>query len=323
MVAGRSLFRAAGLLLAASWFAATTASAEPLAVLAAVKGQVEVVSAKDGSPQSAAFGRALQSGDRIVVPPDGAATVFFHDGNVIELGPNTDLTIGAPKRPEPKSGGAPGLPGEVYASVTKFVTGGSRETGLVALSSLRAVSDSAPFLLEPRKTEVLDGRPTFRWRAVDGATRYQVTLSGEQGEVWTRETEETVLEYPSDAPALEADADFLWAVRALSDEGEMRREESYFHVLPAKDAEEVRHSLARIGESVGGTDRPAAWFLSGSYLFGHGLFCDAAEQFETLSRSYPKSPAAHEALGNVYRAVGLMDLAAAEYQRALRLSREP
>jgi len=45
--------------------------------------------------------------------------------------------------------------------------------------------------------------------------------------------------------------------------------------------------------------------------------------FAALGGLFPESPAPHEALGNVYRAVGLMDLAAAEYQRALTLGCEP
>jgi Flp pilus assembly protein TadD len=44
-------------------------------------------------------------------------------------------------------------------------------------------------------------------------------------------------------------------------------------------------------------------------------------QFTELSRLSPDSPAPHEALGNVYRTVGLMDLAAAEFQKALELTR--
>jgi Flp pilus assembly protein TadD len=110
-------------------------------------------------------------------------------------------------------------------------------------------------------------------------------------------------------------------VRAFGDQGELRREESYVHVLATEDAAAVRAALARIGDSAGGANAPATRFLSGSYLSGSGLYGEAAAQFEALSRLSPDSPAPHEALGNVYRAVGLMDLAAAEYQQALTLSR--
>jgi len=324
MANGRStLVRVAVVAIALLSLAAAAALAEPLAVIAAVKGRVEVTPARGGPAVRASFGRALERGDRISVPAGGAATVVFDDGSVVNLDEKSSLTVGGRAAAKPKTGGAPGLPGEVYANVTRFVAGGSRETGLVALSSLRGGSDVIPLILEPRKTELPDGRPAFRWRAVEGATRYRVAVSGDQGELWSREATGTTLDYPADAPALAAGGDFLWEVRALAEQGELRREASYVHVLPEDEARTVRGALARIGESAGGTEAPAARFLSGSYLSGRGLYRDAAVQFEALSRLSPDSPAPHEALGNVYRAVGLMDLAAAEYQRALALSREP
>jgi hypothetical protein len=310
---------AAGMLLAAPWLA--SASAEPLAIVAAVKGRVEVASAKGGPPARAAFGRALERGDRVVVPSGGAASIFFNDGNVIELAEKSTITIGGQAAGKSRAGAGPGIPGEVYASVTKFVSGGSRETGLVALSALRGGPDSSPLLIEPRRTGLLDLRPAFRWRAVEGATRYLVAVSGEQGELWNREVGGTTLDYPSDAPALAAGGDFLWEVRAFSAQRELRREESYVRVLATEDAAAVRTALARIGDSAGGANAPATRFLSGSYLSGRGLYGEAAAQFVALSRLSPDAPAPHEALGNVYRAVGLMDLAAAEYQQALTLSR--
>lgn len=312
---------AAGVLLTASWLA--SASAEPLAIVAAVKGRVEVASAKGGAPVRAAFGRGLERGDRIVVPAGGAASIFFNDGNVIELAEKSTITIGGRAAGKARAAAAPGIPGEVYASVTKFVAGGSRETGLVALSSLRGEADSSPLLIEPRRTGLLDPRPRFRWRAMEGATRYLVTVSGEQGELWNREVRGTTLDYPSDAPSLAAGGDFLWEVRVFGERGESRREESYVRVLAAEDAAAVRAALARIADSAGGAGTPAARFLSGSYLSGRGLYGEAAAQFEALGLLSPDAPAPHEALGNVYRAVGLMDLAAAEYQQALTLSREP
>jgi hypothetical protein len=298
-------------------------AAEPLAVVAAVRGRVELTPAAGGPRQYAAFGRSLGRGDRLAVPPGGAATICFSDGSVVELGEKSTLTIGGRAAARPKPGGAPGVPGDVYASVTKFVSGGSRESGLVAVSAMRSAAGEAPVLLEPRKSELLEARPAFRWRAVEGATRYRVAVSGDQGELWSRELAGTALDYPDDAPALAPGGDFLWTVRALSDRGELRREESYGHVLAGDEAKGVREALARIGASAGGPESPAARFLSGSYLFERGLFRDAAGQFAALIRISPESPAPHEALGNVYRAVGLMDLAAAEYQQALTLSRQP
>jgi Flp pilus assembly protein TadD len=117
--------------------------------------------------------------------------------------------------------------------------------------------------------------------------------------------------------------DYLWEVEALSDARSLRKEGSAFRVLAASDAASIRGNLDRIRESAGGADSPAARYLAGSYLSGLGLYQDATEQFGALCRLSPASPAPHEALGSVYRKVGLMDLAAAEFQQALALTREP
>jgi Flp pilus assembly protein TadD len=93
-----------------------------------------------------------------------------------------------------------------------------------------------------------------------------------------------------------------------------------FHVIGSDAATAVQGDLKRIADSAGAST-PAGHFLAGSYLSGLGLYGEALRQFTELSRLSPDSPAPHEALGNVYRTVGLMDLAAAEFQRALELTR--
>jgi hypothetical protein len=300
--------------------------ADPVAVIASVKGKVEVTSSRGGPAQRAAFGRPLERGDRIAVSPGGAATLFFNDGNVIDLAEKSTLTVGG--RVAGKTGGAtaPGLPGEVYASVTRFVAGGSRETGLVALSELRSApaEQDVPFLIGPRKTALITDRPAFSWRAVPGATRYKITVSSaDRGELWSRDVDGLSLTFPAESAPLAAGDEYLWEVEAFSDLKSLRRESSVFQVLGTTQADAVRANLGRIRDSAGGDENAAAQFLAGSYLSGLGLFLDATEHFGALCRLTPTSPAPHEALGTVYTKVGLMDLAAAEFQQALALTREP
>jgi hypothetical protein len=167
-------------------------------------------------------------------------------------------------------------------------------------------------------------RPSFAWRAVPGATRYKVTVSSaEQGELWHREVEGVALAFPADAASLARTAEYLWEIEAYSDVKSLRKESSVFEVISDVQAHTVRANLARIHESAGGAANPAAQFLAGSYLSGLELFVDAAEQFVAMCALMPSSPAPHEALGTVYSRVGLTDLAAAEYQQALALTREP
>ena len=312
--------------LAISVFVAVRALADPVAVVASVKGKVECTPARGGAVQPLAFGRSLERGDRIAVAPGGAATILFNDGRVIGLAEKSRLTVGGQPAAKPGVAPAAGLPGEVYASVTKFVAGGSRETGLMPVAELRSAPalPDTPMLVAPRKTAIMTDRPAFSWRSVPGATRYHIALSSaEQGELWSREAEGTSLEFPQDAAALTEDGEYLWEVEALSDVKPLRRESSVFSLLANAQATTVKANIDRIRDGAGGFDNPAAQFLAGSYLSGLGLFLDASEHFGALCKLSPTSPAPHEALGTVYSKVGLMDLAAAEFQQALALTREP
>src|SRR6187399_2165312 len=92
------------------------ASDAPIAVVASVKGKVEVASARGGSAVPAVFGRALERGDKVTVTKGGSATLFFGDGNVITLANQGSITIGG------RTGATPGtsaLPGEVFSNVSR------------------------------------------------------------------------------------------------------------------------------------------------------------------------------------------------------------
>jgi hypothetical protein len=324
--AAGTIFLAASVLISAPTLSLRSfAAGEPLAVLAAVKGIVQVTPARGGPAQRATFGRSLERGDKVAVAAGGGATVFFNDGNVIELAEKSAVTIGGRVGgAKPVAGPAAGLPSEVYTQVAKFSAGGSRESGLVAQSQTRGVEETPFLIIAPRKTAVLTAKPSFEWRAVAGATHYRVTLSSaETGELWKRDATGLTLDYPADAAAIAAGSDCLWELEALSDTKSLRKESSVFQVIGAEQAGQIRANLDRIRESAGGDDMPAARYLAGSYLSGLGLYHDAAESFTALCRLSPKSAAPHEALGTLYRKVGLTDLAAAEFEQASSLKTEP
>ena len=242
---------------------------------------------------------------------------------MIELGEKSTLTVGG--RVGAGTGGTAtrsGMPSEVFARVSRFVASDSRKSGMMAVAPLRGgETNPTPMLLAPRRTNVRETRPSFHWRVVDGATRYQVTVAGDQGDVWTRETPETSLDYPADAPELAAGVDYGCTVRALSDTGPLFSDSETFTVLPSEEATEVAADLEGIEKATVNASTSAGMYVTASYLVGRGLYGEAASRFEALCKVTPDAPGPHEALGNVYRAVGLTEQAASEYQRALELSR--
>lgn len=312
------------LLVLAAMAAGTIASADPLAVAVAVRGVVMVTPTGGAKAQRATLGRTLERGDRVQVGAGGAVTLFFSDGNVLELGEKSTVTVGG------RVGGtnAPsgtiksGMPTEVFARVSRFVANDSRSSGLMALAPNRgSAKEPAAMLLNPRRTQVLSGRPSFSWRAVEGATRYRLSVSGDQGEVWNRETDAVTLDYPADVPELTGGGEFLCEVRAMSDAGTLLEDDASFSVLSADEATHVTSDLDGIGKATAKTSTSAGLYLTASYLVGRGLYSQAIARFQELAKLTPDAAGPHEALGNVYRTVGLPELAAAEFQRALELSK--
>ncbi|MCC6348513.1 MAG: hypothetical protein IT347_02850 [Candidatus Eisenbacteria bacterium] len=305
--------------------AVVAAPSETVAVLAAVRGHVEVFAGRGASATPATFGQALRRGDRVTVGKGGSATLFFGDGNVVTLGERGSITVGGRAS---EAGAARELPQEVFAQVSQYVTSGSRETGLVSMSEMRSDADTgSPLLVAPRNTAVLEDAPVFEWRSVPGAIRYRVSLAPVGGpETWSREVPaasgpERTLAYPPDAAPLADGREYEWEVTALDDRGSLRRESARVRLLAKASRDDVRANLERIASGAS-ADTAAARFLSGSYLCGLELYDAAARQFRELSALVPGSAAPHEALGNLYLKVGASDRAAAEFRQALALHRE-
>ena len=301
---------------------ASVAMAEPVAFIVAMKGPVTVAAVK-GVAAKASLGRPLERGDKVTVGSGGTASLFFSDGNIIELSAGSSMTVGGKlsaadaKRIGPGSG----VSNEVFTRVSKFITSDKKQAGLVALSPMRG-APRPPLLIEPRVSALLSNRPQFAWRSIGGASRYQITVTNEAGAVWTREVSDTTLAYPADADSLAAGSDYTWEVMAMSDTGpipgEGAREQSTFHVLSEGEAEQVRDHLGDI-QKAAGNDSEAGRYLAGSYLVGRGLYADAARSFEELVRLAPQSPGPHDALANVYQTVGLPERAKSERARAKEL----
>jgi len=304
---------------ALAMLAAVPAFADPVAFVVALKGSATVTSKAKGT--KAALGRGLERGDKVQVAPGGSVTLFFSDGNVVELGGGSSLTVsGQLTSSAQKVGPGSNVPAEVFTRVSKFVASSNRQSGMVALSAMRGAESEAPLIVSPRRSAMLELRPRFVWRHVPGATRYRLAVSTEEGPVWSSEVSDTTTSYPADATALAPTTDYVWEVEALSDTGPIGpRDESSFRVLSAGEATQVREHLDGLSKAAGdGT--AATLYLSGSYLMGRGLYGEAAEEFEALCKLTPDAPGAHQALGNVYQTMGVNDRAAEEMKRAQALT---
>ena len=113
----RFLYLSSSVLTATAVYA-SAAAAEPIAFVVAMKGPVTVTSAK-GVAAKAALGRPLERGDKVKVGAGGSASLFFSDGNVVELGEGSSITVGGKLAAADAKRVGPGseVSGEVFAKV--------------------------------------------------------------------------------------------------------------------------------------------------------------------------------------------------------------
>jgi hypothetical protein len=308
---------------------ATRVYREPLAVVLDSTGEVGWTPAFDRSP-ARPVGRlqALDEGARLHLPAGSRIRLFCSAGTYLELDRDAVLTA------ELCRGGRP-LPGD-SAALLRPQAGRLRTVGrsLELVGDLRGELGDAPVLLFPRNTRVLDGRPALGWTEVDGAAAYEVRLTGgglreiahlPAGKVWCGVQQRAGLTlrtcglaWPAEWPELPAGTDFQLAVRAVRSTGPWLdlQEVSRLQVLPPAEAEGLRTRLCEIaGLEI---DPLTRLLLLAGTAAGAGLLAEAATAYEeAAARTGPAgAPEIAATLGEVYRAAGLYELAAAAYRRA-------
>jgi hypothetical protein len=188
-----------------------------------------------------------------------------------------------------------------------------------------AIPQDIPYILHPRSTLVLDGRPQLIWHD-SGAAPYSVTIVDGAGElVWEQAAVAgTALQYPEDAPALQTGTDYLLIVR---DAGAKTSEDDPakglgFRVLSAaaRPAVEQRRDAILALEELDDNSRQlalavyyATWIGEG----GRGLWGEAWQILEQVAQTRD-TPAVRLWMGDVLRAISLPDEAEAAYREALR-----
>ena len=108
------------------------------------------------------------------------------------------------------------------------------------------VNPAIPYIIRPRRTALLDPKPTLLWNPVLGSTRYVVSVRDRDRTIWQGETSESQLVYPGNPP-LEPGGEYTLTVE--SDKGASSRDEELseelldelkFWILAPEAAERVR-----------------------------------------------------------------------------------
>jgi tetratricopeptide (TPR) repeat protein len=196
---------------------------------------------------------------------------------------------------------------------------GQPETLPVAVASetvrsSRAEQAEIPLLLTPRNTYITETQPTFNWQPVPDASGYRLSLNLANGESWSRETTETNLIYPDDAPPLAPGSANVVYLAALDNETVV--DKTLLQVV----AEPERKALTEAEEAIQAlnlTETAENYLLARLYR-RYQMWSAAMDQLQHLT-TLESAPSAslYQQLGDLYMEVGLYLQAEANYQAAL------
>ena len=269
------------------------------------KGAVKVKQGKGVDPINAVEGMLVRRGYLLILNPTARATIICGDGKKRELAPGPQ---GCPcKKPC-----TPEVCGIRYDGSTIGATRGpDTDAGLF------------PVVISPRRTMLLNLRPTIRWAPIAAArerTSYNVTMYGDGMKViWTKEVaSETRLPYPEKEPSLTPGQ--TYKVIVTSDGLSSQQDHSPGLGFTALTADQVR-ALAdeEFKRKQLGLPEPQTRFLVSNLFAARELYSEAIEQLQDLYRTM-KEPAVARVLGDLYATIGLSREAETKYLETLSLT---
>jgi len=278
--------------------AARWRSADPVAVLVQIEGNVGVQRAGEPAPVKGAVGMQLAPGDQVVIP-DGARAILLHSTGRMERATAT-LTLEEPQEREPSS-----LFTQTLKTLSQVATTDAR-TQPNRQGMIRPIA-GAPVPIAPRnEIAVLDVRPNFTWFSVPDASGYMVQIR----RVAPTETEpqryqtgmDTTWTYPSSAPPLVPGATYAWTVGPIG--AGRPATEQQFKVVDADALASLQNTLNTMMS--GGLDPSSdGLFMAALAYRDAGLFYEADHALDRLQEEGSATGHAYYMLrGEVYDALG-------------------
>ncbi|BAY35688.1 hypothetical protein NIES2111_00040 [Nostoc sp. NIES-2111] len=182
----------------------------------------------------------------------------------------------------------------------------------------RAPNDpTIPYIISPRDTAILSGKPTLRWNAVKGATSYKVTLRG-PGVNWTTNVKQSEVVYSGQEPLQPG---FRYRVVVTADNGATSESDAPvgFNLLSEGEAQQVKAEITQLQKQPL-TDESKNLALA--YLYqSKNLNAVAIDLLAGLVKQENQSTAVYQLLGSLYQQVGLHRLAKEHYLTALKLAK--
>ena len=182
----------------------------------------------------------------------------------------------------------------------------------------RSANDpNSPYIISPRNTSILTGKPTLRWHPVEGIKKYQVQVRGPSVN-WMTVVSKPEVDYDGEQPFTPG---LRYRVIVTADNGASSSSEAVtgFTVLPDEVVRQVKSEKAQV-QQLSLPQEEAAPALAHLYL-SYGLKDDAIQVLEQLVKADSQTTAVYQLLGEIYQEVGLTRLARERYLQALELAK--
>ncbi|MGJ3250911.1 MAG: tetratricopeptide repeat protein [Elainellaceae cyanobacterium] len=178
-----------------------------------------------------------------------------------------------------------------------------------------------PFVISPRKTQVLSDTPLIQWNSVPNATEYTVRVLSPDGVIWEDSISETQIRYPG-IPALERGIRYAIEVRANT--GTASTDEGIpglaFSLVDEGIVQETTSEIASIAEQSLSVETEA--YILAQVYRNKDLFTEAIATIEALNQESIQSSASYRLLGDIYLQVRLNLHAKDAYLKALEVAED-
>ena len=265
------------------------AAQAPVGLLSSVSGRVQIVRAGLTDPAVARPADLLVAGDRVVTSGDAQATFLFcPQSRAAKILPGSEVefaagsfTVKKGKVAEERAVPTCRLPSNLALAAASQV-----QSGMLRLRG------SNLLLRSPSRANVATLRPTFRWEAVDNAKAYDLkVLDREERILWRTSGSATEVQYAADAPALAWGQKYWWRVTAREGQDTLMEVGTYFQVLPAEQADEVRSAEAGLRRLIAENPSDSVPRFLLAFLYEErGILDEAAHVYQELASQTGSQP---------------------------------
>ncbi|MGH1362743.1 MAG: tetratricopeptide repeat protein [Calditrichia bacterium] len=289
-------------------------SAQSVAAFSSIKGDVTIRSG--GIMSKARSSSKLKNGDHIKAGSSGKAVIIYYSGKEVVLRNNGSHKIRSSK--SKKNSQASGL-GKV---VSDLLWGKEKSKSVAGTTRWQtADEDTTLSTVYPRRSKILESRPIFRWIDTIHGRSFTLTIESEVSDFfYTTQANGTWFAYPSNAPKLDSEDQYLWFI---SDSSGRQSAKVYFSIMGDEEHANLKQDILEVEslKPANGELVTTNFLLSAAY-YRYNLFHSALDHAQQAAVSHPEMPGVYTILETLNTRLGNKSAAALNAREFAKVSVE-